>query len=96
VRISSQPIATKLVKSLGRPLTATSANPSGQAPAHTVEEAKNYFAGRVEIFVDGGALISKTGSSVVEVIDDTIRIVREGDISGSELQTYAGRGKVAP
>ena len=68
VRISSQPIARELVKSLGRPLTATSANPSGHASAHTVEEAKDYFAGRVEIFVDGGVLTSKTGSSVVEVI----------------------------
>jgi len=96
VRISSQPIATELVKSLGRPLTATSANPSGQAPAHTVEEAKKYFADRIEIYIDGGTLTSKTGSTVAEVSGDTIRILREGDISGSELQTCAGRGRVVP
>jgi L-threonylcarbamoyladenylate synthase len=96
VRISSQPIATELVKSLGRPLTATSANPSGHASAHTVEEAKNYFAGRVEIFVDGGVLTSKTGSSVVEVIGDTVRILRDGEIGRRELQTCAGRGRVVP
>ena len=96
VRISSQPIATELVKSLGRPLTATSANPSAQAPAHTVEEAKKYFADRIEIYIDGGTLTSKTGSTVAEVSGDTIRILREGDISGSELQTCAGRGRVVP
>src|SRR5262249_9793166 len=63
VRISSQPIATSLVNSLGRPLTATSANPSGKEPARTLQEAKTYFAGRVELFIDGGALTSKSGST---------------------------------
>ena len=96
VRISSQPIATELVKSLGRPLTATSANPSGQASAHTAEEAKKYFTGRIEIYIDGGTLTSKNGSTVAEVSSDTIRILREGEISGSELQTCAGPGKVVP
>jgi L-threonylcarbamoyladenylate synthase len=94
VRISSHPIATQLVKSLGRPLTATSANPSGRAPAHTVEEAKNYFTGRVEIFVDGGALTSKTGSTVAEVIGDTIRVLREGEIRRAELEQVMEKGKV--
>jgi L-threonylcarbamoyladenylate synthase len=94
VRISSQPIATELVKGLGRPLTATSANPSGQAPAHTIEEAKNYFTGRVEIFVDGGALTSKTGSTVAEVIGDTIRVLREGEIRRAELEQVMEKGKV--
>jgi L-threonylcarbamoyladenylate synthase len=94
VRISSQPIATELVKGLGRPLTATSANPSGRAPAHTVEEAKIYFTGRIEIFVDGGVLTSKTGSTVAEVIGDTIRVLREGEIRRAELEQVMEKGKV--
>jgi hypothetical protein len=46
VRISSQPIAALLVKALGHPLTATSANPSEAEPARTLQEAKTYFASR--------------------------------------------------
>jgi L-threonylcarbamoyladenylate synthase len=94
VRISSQPIAMLLVNELGRPLTATSANPSGKEPARTLQEAKTYFAGRVELFVDGGALTSKSGSTVVEVMEDSIKIIREGELSASELRQVLGEEKV--
>jgi L-threonylcarbamoyladenylate synthase len=94
VRISSQPIATLLVNGLGRPLTATSANPSGKEPARTLQEAENYFAQRVDVFVAGGTLTSKSGSTVVEVMEDSIEIIREGEISGSELRQLLGQEKV--
>ena len=94
VRISRQSLATLLVKGLGRPLTATSANPSGKEPARTVEEAKRYFAGEVEVFVDGGTLTSKRGSTVIEAMEDSIRIIREGEISADELQQFLGQDKI--
>jgi L-threonylcarbamoyladenylate synthase len=94
VRISSQPIATELVRSLGRPLSATSANPSGKTPARTIAEAKDYFAAQINVFVDGGELVSKTGSTVAEVSGETITVIREGEIGRSELQSCAGKGRV--
>jgi L-threonylcarbamoyladenylate synthase len=96
VRISSRPLATELVKALGCPLTATSANPSGQPPARTVEEARKYFAGQIDIFIDGGKLVSKTGSTVAEINGDTIKIIRAGEIDKTELQRVVGKGKVLP
>lgn len=94
VRISSQPIAADLVKALGRPLTATSANPSGMAPARTVAEARKYFSGKIAVFLDGGELKSPTGSTVVEVVGDALRIIRAGDISRTELEMNLGRGRI--
>jgi len=82
-----------LVKALGRPLTATSANPSGKKPARTLQEAKIYFAGKVEVFLDGGILTSKSGSTVVDVTGDTIKIIREGEIGASELRGVLGKEK---
>jgi L-threonylcarbamoyladenylate synthase len=96
VRISSQPIATQLARELGRPLTATSANPSGRPAAATIEQAQNYFAGEIKIFIDGGKLPSKTGSSVVEVIDGRIKIIREGEISADSLAASIGRNNILP
>jgi L-threonylcarbamoyladenylate synthase len=90
VRISSQHIATQLARELGRPLTATSANPSGQQAASTIEQAQNYFAGDIGIFLDGGQLPSKTGSSVIEVIDGGLKIIREGEISLEQLAAAIG------
>jgi L-threonylcarbamoyladenylate synthase len=94
VRISSEPIAAELVNALGRPLTATSANPSGKAPARTVGEAKDYFAGQIEFFIDGKELTSKSGSTVVEIIGGAVRIIREGEIGKSALQRIIGKGKI--
>jgi L-threonylcarbamoyladenylate synthase len=96
VRISSQPISNKLINQLGRPLTATSANPSGKPGARTVEEAKRYFAGKIDIFVNGGELPSKTGSTVIEIRKDSLAIIRAGEIGRAELQRVIGEGKILP
>lgn len=96
VRISSQPIAAKLVEAVARPLTATSANPSGQPPARTAELAKKYFAGRVAVFVEGGELTSSTGSTVVEVAGESLRIIRAGDVRRAQLEEVVGTGRIVP
>ena len=87
VRISSHPLAASLVRELGRPLTATSANPSGKEPARTVEEARGYFSDRLELFLDGGRLEGKEGSTVAGVARDQLKIIREGAIRAEELWT---------
>jgi L-threonylcarbamoyladenylate synthase len=94
VRISSQPVAMELVRALGEPLTATSANPSGAEPARTVAEARRYFSRKIEVFVDGGTLTSETGSTVAEVEGDKLKIIRAGDITTSALETVLGRGNI--
>jgi L-threonylcarbamoyladenylate synthase len=96
VRLSSQPIATELARLLGHPLTATSANPSGQPGAHTVREAKNYFSAKIAIYVDGGALTSPTGSTVAAVEKDRLRIIRAGEISRKALEVVVGKGVIEP
>lgn len=94
VRLSSQPIATELVRLLGHPLTATSANPSGQPGAHTVDEAKKYFAEKISIYVDGGELQSPTGSTVAAIERDKLRIIRAGEISREVLEDAVGKGMI--
>lgn len=88
VRISSHRLATRLTRELGRPLTATSANPSGKKPARSIQEARAYFGDRVEIFLDGGNLTGKGGSTVAEVIENRLRVIREGEISSKELEKW--------
>jgi len=85
VRVSSHPIASALVKRLGRPLTATSANPSDAEPARTIAQAQTYFANRLRIFIDAGELKGQKGSTVVECHGDRYKVIREGEISSQEL-----------
>ena len=94
VRISGQPIAAELIRALGRPLTATSANPSGKPPARTAQAAKEYFSRQLDIFIDGGTLTSRTGSTVVELVEDSIRIIREGEIDKSQIADVLGAERI--
>ena len=94
VRLSSQPLATELVRLLGHPLTGTSANPSGQPGAQTVVQAKNYFSEKISVYVDGGALHSRTGSTVAAIEKDRLRIIRDGEISREALADAVGKGVI--
>lgn len=87
VRISSHPLAARLVREFGRPLTATSANPSGKEPARTIQEARSYFSGRLELFLDGGRLEGGKGSTVAGITGGQLKIIREGAIRAEELRT---------
>ena len=89
VRWSSHPIATALVAGLGRPLTAPSANPTDAAPALSIEQARAYFGTRVAAYVDGGRCAGGVGSTVVDVTDETPRVLREGAIAVAALRTAA-------
>ncbi|MFQ5683929.1 MAG: L-threonylcarbamoyladenylate synthase [Candidatus Binatia bacterium] len=86
VRISSHPLATQLVRDLGHPLTATSANPSAKAPARTVQDARIYFSEKLEIFLGEERLHGTKGSTVVEVHQDGFKIIREGEIGLGKLE----------
>lgn len=65
-----------LLKQTG-PLVSTSANPEGQLPAQTIEEAKTYFADQVDFYQDGGRLESQP-STVIKFADGKPEILRPG------------------
>ena len=90
VRVSKHPVARELLALSRRPLTATSANPSGLSPARSVQKAKEYFAGQIHCFLDGGKLESATGSTVIEIIGNRVTIIRHGEISAAQLQAATG------
>lgn len=46
------------------PLVAPSANPEGQIPAKTVQEAKDYFGEEVDFYADGGTLASRASKLI--------------------------------
>jgi L-threonylcarbamoyladenylate synthase len=84
VRLSSHPIATALVRALGRPITTPSANPSRQRPPIEVSEARVYFGARVECYLDGGRLHGEPASTVVDLRGEW-KVIREGAVSRAAL-----------
>ena len=79
VRQSSHPTAQALVSQLGRPLTTTSANRAGQAPATTDEAVEEIFAGRCRI-LHGGATPGGAPSTLVRVRGSRLEVLRRGAI----------------
>jgi L-threonylcarbamoyladenylate synthase len=66
------------------PLQTTSANQPGEPPANTAQEARAYFAGNVDFYVDGGNLSGREPSTIIRIIDDAIEIIREGAVKINE------------
>jgi L-threonylcarbamoyladenylate synthase len=88
LRCSSHPFAKKLVRKYQKPISTTSANRSGQPPAHSKRDL--VWAGGDEIYVvdDNTNLIKNPGSTVLLKEGDSYRVLREGQIEESLLAEY--------
>ena len=89
-RVSSHPIARAIVTALGKPLTATSANPGGSPPARDKEAARAYFGSRVDLYVDAGSSAHGLASTVVDCAVPVPRLLREGAVALDSLEAAAG------
>ena len=87
IRVSSHPIARTLAYGLGRPITATSANRSGEPPARTIAEARAALGDKIKVFVEGGTLAGDVPSTVVQCDRDGWRLLRAGAIGAAEIET---------
>jgi len=80
VRMSSHPIACGLVRALGEPVTAPSANPAGFEPPTTAHAVVAYFAEGLELVLDGGPTAGGMPSTVLDLTVDPPKIVRQGAV----------------
>jgi L-threonylcarbamoyladenylate synthase len=81
IRLSSHPVARELARRLGGPLTATSANLSGQKEAVSAQEVRaNLRRLEPDALLDGGPAPGGRGSTVLDVTTDPPTLLREGAI----------------
>ncbi len=80
VRISSSPVVRDLLDLYGRPLTATSANRSGVRAACSAQEAMEQVGAEVDLVLDGGPSEDEVSSTVVDVSEGRLRVLRMGKI----------------
>ncbi|HOP08069.1 MAG TPA: L-threonylcarbamoyladenylate synthase [candidate division Zixibacteria bacterium] len=89
-RVSSSPLIQALCREVGVPIVATSANLSGKEVPATVVEAGEMFGDAVALYLNGGVLARKP-STVVRCLNDEVKMIREGIIAVSEIETALGR-----
>jgi L-threonylcarbamoyladenylate synthase len=90
VRIPNNLIARKLIDACRIPVTATSANISGQPSARSAQGAIKYFSGSVEMALDGGPSRNEMESTVLDVSTSPPRLIREGQIEVDRITAVIG------
>ena len=83
VRIPNSECTLKLLNKCNL-LVGTSANVSGDSsftdPQECMKNVKNY-----DVFVDGGTITSKGESTIIEIENEKIRIIREGALKKEDI-----------
>ena len=77
LRIPDHPIPLALVKALGRPLLTSSAVPPDGEPLADADDVVEHFGRQVDLVIDGGPTPGEP-STVLEVFDDGVSVVRAG------------------
>lgn len=85
LRQSPDPVAAQLVWGFGGPITATSANISGELPATTAAQVREIFGDKIDLILDGGTTPGGSGSTLVGY-DQEIFCIRPGKISFKHIQ----------
>lgn len=77
-----------VIRESGFPLTATSANISGEKEISQPEKIIEIFDGRVDLIVDGGETPGRLPSTVVDLTLTRPKILREGALPSSKFSEY--------
>lgn len=86
LRQSPHPVAQLLLKAVAAPITATSANISGQPAATTAEQVEDIFGKQIELIIDGGTTPGGQGSTLVGLRDGVLSCIRRGKVDFSLVQ----------
>ncbi|MEZ0323509.1 MAG: L-threonylcarbamoyladenylate synthase [Hydrogenothermaceae bacterium] len=77
-RIPDDPELLKFLRELNKPVIAPSCNPSGLEPAKNIKEAIDYFSYKINLYIDRGEVINNIPSTIVELENGKVKIVRQG------------------
>ena len=83
-------VSQELIVRFGSPITGTSANRSGGPDLKSVTAVRELLGGEVDYIVQSGPEPQGTASTVVEIIENRPRLIREGAIPFQEILRAAG------
>ncbi|NMC44341.1 MAG: threonylcarbamoyl-AMP synthase [candidate division Zixibacteria bacterium] len=90
IRLSSSPLVAAVMARVPFPVTATSANRSGEMTPATVDLIHKSLGEAVGLYLDGGPCRAITPSTVAAV-NGAVRILRHGAIAEAELRSHLRR-----
>ena len=94
IRIPNHPIALELLSALEFPLAAPSANPFGYVSPTTAQHVLDQLGGLIPYILDGGRCQIGLESTIIDLKQGEIIVLRQGGVSVEEIEKIAGKVKV--
>lgn len=85
VRIPTNKIAQEILNACKEPLATSSANLSGKANKTDIKEIINELGDNVDIYINGKIDKLAQASTVIQVIDEKLSILRQGKITKEDI-----------
>ena len=86
LRVPDHPVPREIARLLGSPITGTSANLSGRPGLTNAAGVRSEFGERVDFVLDGGEAEGGMASTIVDMTQDEVRVLREGAVSWGEIE----------
>ena len=86
LRVPDHELARDLIAAAGRGITGTSANISGQPPSKDWRTIQRTMGEDLDAIVVGECGKASSASTVVQIVEDSVRILREGPISAEAIE----------
>ena len=90
VRCPDCEITRQIIRLSGVPVAAPSANISGKPSTTTAEHVRHDHDGRIDCIVDGGSCRVGVESTIIDLTEDTPRLLRPGGIGPEQLCAVVG------
>jgi L-threonylcarbamoyladenylate synthase len=92
VRMPDHPVAQALIRISGVPIAAPSANRFGHVSPTTAQHVLDDLDGRIDLVLDGGPTRIGVESTVLDLSNDSPRILRPGGVTREALAEVLGIG----
>ncbi len=91
VRMPRNAIALALIRALGHPIAAPSANLSGRPSPTTAKHVLEDLGGKIDVILDGGDVEVGIESTVLDLSHHPPILLRPGAITAEDLKPFVGR-----
>lgn len=89
LRCSAHPVMAAVVRALGGPVAAPSANRFGRISPVTADHVVEELGGRIPLVLDGGPCHHGLESTIVAVGEERLNLLRPGPVTREELERFA-------
>ncbi|MBO4289552.1 MAG: threonylcarbamoyl-AMP synthase [Lachnospiraceae bacterium] len=96
VRMPSHPVANRLIRLAGVPVSAPSANLSGHPSPTEARFVIEDLDGRVDVIIDGGPVDIGLESTIIDLTGETPTILRPGYITRADLEQVTAGVRTDP